>query len=71
MKVMPPIVDQYTYAICEVFEDLLDKHNIDIPDDDRQGSPNEGRIYGATWGDLTDKIYELLEQFKEEARQSA
>lgn len=66
-----PIVDEYAYAICEVFEELLEEHDITIPDDDRQGLKNEARIYGATWGDLYDRVSGLLERMVEEARQSA
>jgi hypothetical protein len=42
--------------IIDKFEDLLDEHNIDIPDDDRTGDEGEARIYGITFAELLEKV---------------
>ena len=49
--------------ICELFEDILDKHNIDIPDEDREGNEEEARIYGMTYAELEDNVKEILVEF--------
>lgn len=54
--------------ICELFEDLLDKHNIDIPDEDREGNEEEARIYGMTYAELEDKVKEILVDFAEQIK---
>ena len=51
---------KYSIAICELFEDLLDMHNIDIPDDDREGEEDEARLYGTTYYDLEDAVTDIL-----------
>lgn len=54
--------------IVELFEDLLDKYDIDIPDEDREGygSDDQARLFGTTWDTLvTDvecMIIELMER---------
>lgn len=50
----------YANAIVELFEELLDEHNIMIPDDDREGNEGEAPIYGCTYFDLEDSIVNLL-----------
>lgn len=52
----------YAAAICDLFEDILDKHNIDIPDDDREGNDGEARIYGMTYVELEDNVKDIIEQ---------
>lgn len=54
--------------ICELFEDILDKHNIDIPDEDREGNEEEARIYGMTYAELEDKVKEILVDFAEQIK---
>lgn len=55
-------------VICEHFEDLLEKHDITIPDEDRTGSDDEARLYGLTYYDLEEKVTgelrSLIEQVK-------
>ena len=55
-------------TICELFEELLDKHDITIPDDDRTGDEGEARLYGLTYFNLelevTDELRSLIEQIK-------
>ena len=47
-------------TILDMFEEVLDKKGIQIPDDDRIGSEDEACLYGQTYADLEDVIYELL-----------
>ena len=54
--------------ICELFEDLLDKHNIDIPDEDREWNEGEAHIYGMTYAELEDKVKEILVEFAEQIK---
>ena len=58
----------YACDILELFEDVLDKHNITIPDeDDDQKEPgNNVRIYGMTSARLEDDIAAVLYEFAEE-----
>lgn len=52
--------------IVESFEDLLEKNNISIPDEYREGDEFEARIYGTTYDELLSEvefmIVELLER---------
>ena len=51
-------------AILERFEDLLSKHDIYIPDDDREDdNEDEGCLYGTTYYELEDEITELLHEY--------
>lgn len=49
--------------IIEIFEDLLEKHGITIPDDGRTGAEGEAPIYGVTYGDLRDDIELILADY--------
>ena len=52
-------------TIIDLFEELLEKHNITIPDVFREyDSDCEARIYGETYYNLEDQITELLETDK-------
>lgn len=64
---------QYAQSICELFEDILEKHDITIPDSDRnsQGEDEEAaRIYGETYfnleDDITNMITEVVNRVKRE-----
>lgn len=46
--------------IVELFEDLLDKHGIMIPDNDREGLDGEACLYGTTYGDLLESVESIL-----------
>jgi len=50
----------YSIAICDEFENLLEKHGIAIPDEDRTGAGEEACIYGMTYAELEDSITHLL-----------
>ena len=47
-------------SIIEKFEELLNKHSIKLPNEERQGNKNEASIYGKDYFDLEDEITELL-----------
>ena len=59
---------QYAANICDCFEDLLEKHDIDIPDEARTGSDRESRIYGCTYDDLeyvvNRELHKLVDEIK-------
>lgn len=57
---------EYSVDICELFEDLLEEHDISIPDEDREGRPEEARLYGATYADLEYKVLNILNDFMNE-----
>jgi len=46
--------------ILAEFEDLLEEHNLTIPDADREGNEEEARIYGSSYYSLEDKITEII-----------
>lgn len=49
-------------AIIDLFEDILNKNDITIPDEYRQGDPDEARIYGDTYYALENSITGILER---------
>ena len=64
---------QYAQSICELFEDILEKHDITIPDPDlnSKGEDEEAaRIYGETYfnleDDITNMITEMVNRIKRE-----
>lgn len=64
---------QYAQSICELFEDILEKHDITIPDPDldSKGEDEEAaRIYGETYfnleDDITDMITNMVNRIKRE-----
>ena len=46
--------------IIDIFEELLDRLDITIPDKWREGEENEARIFGDTYYELENKIVERL-----------
>lgn len=46
--------------IVERFEAILDEHDINIPDDLREGGVNEASLYGETYSNLLDEVEEIL-----------
>lgn len=58
----------YANAICELFEDILDKHDITIPDEDdaEKGEDNDARLYGMTYALLEDNVVSILCEFADE-----
>lgn len=51
-----------------MFEELLDKHNITIPDKDRTGDESEVRLYGMGYADTEDYVTQILIQLAQEVR---
>lgn len=51
---------QFSADICDVFENLLDKYNITIPDENRAGDESEARLYGAEYSDTEDYVTQIL-----------
>ena len=46
--------------IIDIFEELLDKLDITLPDQWREGEEDEARIFGDTYYELENKIVERL-----------
>lgn len=42
--------------ICEEFEDFLHERSIMIPNEDRDGEPDEASIYGSDWDDILERV---------------
>lgn len=61
---------QYSSDICWFFEKILEEHDITIPDDDREGNEEEGRLYGKTYSDLEDKVTNTLSALVHDAAQA-
>lgn len=57
---------QYANAICELFEDILEKHNICIPDGDREVNEEEACLYGCTYFDLEQDVVGVLDKLVDE-----
>lgn len=51
--------------ILEQFENVLDRNNISIPDNDREGGEDEARICGETYYQLEDIIVDILTEYVE------
>ena len=54
---------EYSVDICELFEDLLEENDITIPDNEREGRPEEARLYGTTYADLEYRVLNILNEF--------
>ena len=66
-------VRQISQNICQLFEKVLDKHNIDIPDPDREISEEDSslaHIYGVTYFNLEDDVTEILTEFANKIKRS-
>ena len=50
--------------IIDIFEELLDRLDITIPDKWREGEEDEARIFGDTYYELENKIVERLKKEK-------
>ena len=48
--------------IIDIFEELLDRFDITLPDEWREGEENEARIFGDTYYELENKIVERLKK---------
>ena len=61
---------EYSVAIVELFEDILEKHDIDIPDEDRTGDESEARLYGMTYANLEDDVVCLLKDLVDKVKEN-
>lgn len=65
---MKPTERDLAFYVVDVFEDLLDEKNIDIPcadsseEEDRRENESAARIYGTEYGNLVDRIEALLKK---------
>ena len=48
--------------IIELFEELLEKYQIQIPSEDRENNPDEASIFGTNYYNLEDGITKILEE---------
>ena len=53
-------VRPYAVEIVELFEEILDKHGIIVPDEDRTGDESEASLYGSTYSDLEADVLSVL-----------
>ena len=60
------IEETYAYDILDLFENLLEEKDIDIPSDDREYDSGEARLFGTEYYEMEDAIIRLLEKFKNE-----
>lgn len=49
--------------VLDIFEQMLEEKGIMIPDSDRTGDEGEACLYGMTYANLEDEIYDLLCEF--------
>lgn len=51
--------------IIDIFEDFLEDHNIDIPNEERDGDIDDPAIiYGSDYGQLQEELSELMKAWK-------
>lgn len=59
-------VRKYSAEICDIFEDLLEKYDITVPDEDREGDESEARLFGMNYAKIEDDItYTLMKLINE------
>lgn len=56
----PFTAKHHAQNIIDMFEELLDYHNIYIPDEFREGEEGEACIFGATYGNLEVEIADYI-----------
>lgn len=61
---------QWATSILDCFEELLELHAIDIPDEDRTDPEHESRIYGTTYGVLEDEVNQVLHNMVDEIKRN-
>ena len=58
--------ERLAISVVEAFEDLLDEKNLEIPcadhceEEERHDNDNSAKIYGTEYGDLVEKVAEIL-----------
>ena len=58
---LPGHIDNLAHSIIDEFEDLLDRHHINIPDPERTGSDDDAPIYGDAYTYLLEDVASILE----------
>lgn len=58
----------YSGRICDLMENLLNRYNIYIPDENRNGEPDEACLFGDTYYELENNIVNLLDQLVEKVK---
>lgn len=59
--------DEIVYSIIDEFENLLEKYDIKIPNEDDDGNDEfRSNIYGTEYYELEDKIKQLITKYDEE-----
>ncbi len=53
---------QKAISVLDLFESLLNKHNITIPSEDREREGGESRLYGVEYYNLEDEITDILKR---------
>ena len=65
---MKPTAKDLAFSVVDIFEDLLDEKEIEIPcadaheEEDRHDHENTAKIYGTEYWYLIDRIEELLKR---------
>lgn len=71
---MDRTIHECAVDLAEIFEDLLDEKEINVPCEDwreeaeRHVNGSSARVYGSEYGDLVDKIEARLETLKEDMK---
>ena len=58
----------YSVAICNLIEEILESKDITIPNDSRQGDEGEARLYGDDYFTLENGILQLLTELVSEIK---
>lgn len=59
--------DETVYSIIDEFENLLEKHDIQIPSEDDDGTDEfRSNIYGTEYYELENRIKDILENYDKE-----
>lgn len=61
---------EWVAVICDVIEDLLDEHDITIPDSDRTEDESEARLYGQAYDQASEAIQKILEKLTGEIKRN-
>ncbi len=65
---MKPTAKDLAFSVVDIFEDLLDEKDMEIPcadaheEEDRHDHENTAKIYGTEYGDLVDRVEALLKK---------
>lgn len=64
VNITPPdktiMLRSYASSICDIFEEILEKHNIAIPSDDRNGDESEASLYGTEYYTAEEHTIKVL-----------